>query len=511
MGNDKPSIKDLSNRLYGSFYKLNMKLLKKSEKKAAKLSCADIFDFYITSNALSFLKDIYFDLYRSLGFVMNARCILEGLALKYYCSDKDDPLLSELLKKQRAILEYKCYNSFDGIKELIVAPEKIEADYQDAVQFYRDTLSANRHLSDASIRRIIDSQIPFICDPYTNYRKLIGEQLGEDYAKLYGLLSQMVHPSLNDTFLNNDLLKSTGFVFELLISEYSEIQNSQHDLEYYCNISMSTPVPLRLQQLAKNEYDKLNSIADAFNSLGENRFISHSLRTIAIIRTEMMIDTVLGLREQTKSKWKILLDLYAVFFEVVIVKKCDSGLMELLRLHNQTQFERNIKLDYDTNEAYSLYISIYPSGVEKDSFDKTFNNVTGYLINVRGQCPSLSKLVRDFSSHFDKNPENSVQYEINYMNYLESQLLSHANGYLWFANSGAWNDVYGLINSSNFGLLLLLNGILEGLKPTVNDQSRKALKPIVNLLRNAIKDISQSAAEEAQLLLIPTVGINNLQ
>ena len=39
MGNDKPSIKDLSNRLYGSFYKLNMKLLKKSEKKAGKLNC----------------------------------------------------------------------------------------------------------------------------------------------------------------------------------------------------------------------------------------------------------------------------------------------------------------------------------------------------------------------------------------------------------------------------------------------------------------------------------------
>ena len=496
MANDKPSIKDLANRLYGSFYKLNMRLLKQSEKKAAKLSCVDVFDFYITSNALSLLKDIYFDLNRSLGFVLNARCILEGIALKHYCSNNDDQLLPELLKKQRAILEYRCYNSFDGIKDLIVVPERIEADYRDAVQFYLDSLAENRNYSEASIRRIIDSQIPFLC---------------EDYAKLYGILSQMVHPSLNDTFLNDDLLQSTAFVFELLMAEYSEIQSSPHDLEYYCKISMSTPVPLRLQQLTKNEFERLNVIADTLASVFENQYISCSLKAIAIIRTEMMIDMVLGLREQTKSKWKILLDLYAVFFEVAIVRKSDPGLMELLRLHNEAQFDRNLKREPNTDEAYKAYLSAFHSGVDKDSFDRAFKNVVGYLINEHGQCKSLSRLVRDFVSHFDKAPDNNVQYEINYMNYLESQLLSHANGYLWFANGGAWNDVYGLINCSNSGLLLLLNGILEGLKPTVNDQNRKVLKPVVNHLRNAIKDISQSAVEVAQLLLTPAVSINNLQ
>ena len=148
-------------------------------------------------------------------------------------------------------------------------------------------------------------------------------------------------------------------------------------------------------------------------------------------------------------------------------------MLELLGLHTQIQLQRNLGNEISTERAFEVYRSIYAIEVDKESFDKSFLTVTGYTIDDNGHAKSLSRLVRDFSSQFEKDTNNTVLYEIYYMNYLESQLLSHANGYLWFANQGAWNDIHGLINGSNNGLSLLLNGILEIVKDKVSDQNRK--------------------------------------
>ena len=46
-----------------------------------------------------------------------------------------------------------------------------------------------------------------------------------------------------------------------------------------------------------------------------------------------------------------------------------------------------------------------------------------------------------------------------YLDYMESQMLSHANGYMWFANRGAFNDT----NNVFIGIDVCLVSIIEKL------------------------------------------------
>ena len=503
-------IKDQVSVLYGKIYKQNMRLLKKSENKGVVIDCAEVFDFYTTSHALSFLKDIYFDLTRSLGFVLNARCILEGIALKRLCKGKSDSVYSELLKRQKAILEYRCYHSFDEIKEYIVVPEIIEADYREASQYYKDTLGHEFGYSEKHIKSTIDSQIPFICEPRNNYRKIIGELLGEDYAKLYGLLSQMVHPSSNSIYRNNTLLEATKFVLEILLHEYEGIASGNHDLNYYCGISMTMPVPKRLQELMLSETSELFDLSNAIESGYGSNYISDSLRSICLIRSEMMLDIIMGFREQAKSKWKILLDIYAVFYEVIFVNHSDSSLIKLIDIHGDIQLSRNLHSEFSTDEAYSVYSSRFPNGADKVTFDSGFQTNIGYLVDVFGKSPSLTRIVKDFVRLFVSNTDNKLLQQVDYMNYLESQLLSHANGYLWFANSGAWNDIYGMWDGANNGLLLLMDSILQQFKDYSRNNEPALYKPLINLTRNGRKRLYDIAKEESGLFLIPAQSINDL-
>ncbi len=52
----------LIDEIYGKIYALNDRLMRRSEKSKKNdeiYSCADIFDFYISSQAISFLKLLY--------------------------------------------------------------------------------------------------------------------------------------------------------------------------------------------------------------------------------------------------------------------------------------------------------------------------------------------------------------------------------------------------------------------------------------------------------------------
>lgn len=41
------------------------------------------------------------------------------------------------------------------------------------------------------------------------------------------------------------------------------------------------------------------------------------------------------------------------------------------------------------------------------------------------------------------------------LDYVESQMLSHANGYMWYANRGAWGDVNNIIIGMDMCLMFI--------------------------------------------------------
>lgn len=109
---DENKIKEIS-LLFGYFFELNYKLLKQSEDKKSEFTIENVFDFYISSHVISFLKNSYLGFSTSKGTCLNARCIIEGLALKKMIEKNNMPENAlELLKLQDSLIEMKQYNKF---------------------------------------------------------------------------------------------------------------------------------------------------------------------------------------------------------------------------------------------------------------------------------------------------------------------------------------------------------------------------------------------------------------
>lgn len=494
------------NELYGKIYRHNQSLLNLSGSNYLTCSCVDAIDLYITSHALSFLRDIQFELFQSHGFIFNARCIIEGIAVKRYCQSTDKTLSIELLKKQTAILEYRYYSQLKGIIDYIVIPENLKSDYVDAVSYYRSQLN---DYSEIRINEIIKSQIPFLLDPKTNYRKIVGEQLGEDFAKLYGVLSQMVHPSLNDVYSRVNELQLPIYVLELIENEYGNLRRGQYNLEYHCKVSLSSPVPQKLDALINDECGILVNISNAIQLHFEKNYISDTLITLFFLLKEMMLDTLMGLREQTKSKQKLFLDLISVFHEVQM-KDYPEEQMKLLCRHAEVQRARNIEKDYNTDEAFEIYTSIYQNSIDKSTFEYAFLSMTGYLIDEKGHSKSLSKAVKDYLSRFDHAESDINISQVCMLDYLESQMLSHANGYMFFANTGAWSEVNNIFVLSDYFLVDILQTVLSIYKDCTLDEDKKKFKLLINMIRNGIKRIKEISVQKFTLLNIPTQNLNSV-
>ena len=493
------------NSLYGKIYRYNQSLLNATCNLDSAYSCPEVIDFYITSHAMSFIRNLEFRLIQSHGFIFNARCIIEGIAVKRFCQASSVDV--KLLKKQKSLLEYRYYTQLKSIIEYILIPEKLKTDYLEAVNFYKDKLKAD--YSSSKINEIIKSPIPFLCNPHLSYRKIVAEQLGEDFAKVYGILSQTIHPSLNDAYSNIDELKIPFYVIQLIESEYDSLRKGQHNLDFHCKVALSGPIPKELRSLSYDESDILIHVADMIEKLFEKNYISDTLKTLYLLVNEMMLDTLMGLREQTKSKQKLFLDLVSVFYEIQMKEYPDKQ-MKLLCQHAEIQRARNLGAEYNIDKAYKTYLSIYPNGIDKQIFDEKFITMTGYLIDQDGNVKSLTKAVKDYLCRFDNQEDRLKISQINMLDYLESQLLSHANGYLFFANTGAWSEVNNLLIWTDIIIADTLQSILSIYKNACVEDNKKKYKPLINAIRNGIKEIQVISNKKIELLNLPAQNLNSV-
>lgn len=237
---------------WGQLFTYNHTLMKRSEddKQFGLESFTDIMDFYLTSQAQCFIKDFLLQHIGSTGMLLTARCFLEGLALKrMYEKGKISDLQIELLRHQVHIIEYNYYKEFDDIADKILFPEKLEKDKDDAVKFFQEKLS-DRY-SKKLINDIIRTNKPFLCDPYTNFRKLVGENLGEEYAKIYGLYSQAIHPSVNDFYMNEGVWQTIPEILSLIMEEYKSLPLSQFTFNLYSASIYASDITRRYENLVQ--------------------------------------------------------------------------------------------------------------------------------------------------------------------------------------------------------------------------------------------------------------------
>lgn len=492
--------------LYGKLYALNDKLLQRSERILSndeKYSCLDIFDFYISSHALAYLKSFYCEDFFNASIYLSSRCILEGFALKELCKRGEiDTLKEELLQKQVFLIEYKYYKEFDDIADQILLPEKLKTDWEDACEFFNEKLK--NKFSSSKIRQILNSKIPFLCEAKTNYRKIIADTLGEEEASLYGLCSSLVHPSSNDTY-KSEWVKIVLPILGLIENEYTNLPNSNSLLsrDY---LSTRSPFSDEFISLMVEEQEILNSIAEVFEKKFSNNYVSNTFRTIGFMLPDLAIEKQLGLTEQTKCKWKILLELFSTFSYMYFKCFGEEQRFKLLDIHGYIQTQRNIRQEIDLSDAYEIYSKIYIKPCDIQVFEEAFIKALGYLIDENGYVPSITKVVLDFIKPFESNVENGISIgRAMYLDYMESQMLSHANGYMWFANRGAFNDT----NNVFIGIDVCIGTIIEKLYNVFNCQrgidDSKEYKSIINILRNSNKKLKNIHKKKLELLSLPMV------
>ena len=492
--------------LYGKLYCLNDILLQRSEKLLAegeKYSCLDIFDFYISSHALAYLKDLYLEDLHNTSIFLSSRCILEGFALKELCKKGViNSVKEELLQRQVFLIEYKYYKEFEDIADKILLPEKLRRDWEDACEFYNKKLKDD--FTQSQINTIINSKIPFLCIPKTNYRKIIAETLGESVGSLYGLCSSMIHPSLNDSY-KNDFFTIVMPIFNLIEKEYGRLGKSESKLSMDI-VTTRGPFSDLFFELMRREQALLNAIADVFEQHFQNNYVSNTFRTIGCLLPNLAIEKQLGLTEQIKCKWKILLELFATFSHVYFKNFGEDLRYKLLDVHQIIQTQRNLKQEFDLDQAYQIYCKIYKNPCNKDIFGKNFINALGYLIDENGQVPSLTQVVLEFIKPFETDAKEGISIgRAMYLDYMESQMLSHANGYMWFANSGAFKDT----NNIFIGIDMCLGIIVERMHTVFachrGVENSKKYKTIINVLRNKNKELKEIYSKKTQLLSIPMI------
>jgi hypothetical protein len=131
--------------------------------------------------------------------------------------------------------------------------------------------------------------------------------------------------------------------------------------------------------------------------------------------------------------------------------------------------------------------------------------LVGYTINEKGNVKNLSELVRDFVKKFEKVGSWS---RVMCLDYAESQMISHANGYMWFANSGAWGDVNNILMATDISIDLLLQKTHAIFKLHARFEQDKTYKDVINVLRNASKKLRPVLEEKARLQQEPKINYN---
>ena len=403
------------------------------------------------------------------------------------------------------IIEYNYYKEFDDIADKILLPEKLEKDYDDSVKFFQEKLAGT--YSEKQISAILKTNKPFLCEPYTNFRKIIGENLGDDYAILYGLYSQAIHPSVNDFYMNEGIWDTLTGVLLLVMEEYKSLPQSKLTFNSYYNSIYTSDIAKNYEDIVRQECKILVNIGDVFCKSFNKNYTSNTLASTSLLMGEMCTDKLLGLCEQVKSKWKIVLELCASFYECYITPSLHEERFMLLEEHEHLQTQRNLGESCSVNQTYSIYKTLYPNGVNIDLFEKNFLTTCGYTIDEKGVAKSLTGIVKEFIKKFTTAKAPISLDRAMLLDYIESQMISHANGYMWYANSGSWGDVNNVIIGADICVIFLLESILTVFKIHRAIDESNQYKQIINIVRNSIKRIRALSEEKAKILKIPGIII----
>jgi hypothetical protein len=496
--------------LYKSLKTCNENLLAKSNREIDEENLIeDSFLFYISSFGLSFIKNLYLHLEDSLGNIINIRCMVEGLAiLEYIDSEKHNMTKIALLRMQSFILERNIYKNYQSMNTLLFNFESIQKNYEEAKNKYKSILDLNSK----AFSYLENSTIPFV-DEHVSFETIIGKSHGEAVKRFYKLLSLLSHPHDFRSVLHFDnyINDFNDIAINLLEAKFSHFTPHQGGLETeFDNTLKFSPIPILLRKQNAN----IKNVCSVLNENGYHA-LSSFLYEISILQWDFYLDLALGFTEHATTKWKYFAELYALVL-ISITDDYYTRKNPLLYHHTQMQINLFAENGYDENDweiAYSDYMEKFPQGVDIESFKVSYRKTLGFLIDKFGNVPSLKSIVYQMfdrlSPLIDNDSIFGSKYNIKLSDYLkmkydESQIMSHANGYMFFAPAGSWVDGQNLMIYSDFILNELLILFLEN-EPAYRRTNSKTVR---NVVRNYLKKSDSIISAKHLFFASPKINKN---
>ena len=471
---------NLDKKVYEFIYSyashLNNLILKKSNEDT-DLSFEEHYVFQISSYLLTIINEQLYCSTTSLTTFFIYRCLIENIAIikMFEAGDIDDTCF-DLLMDYNYVIEYNMYKKYEQLDGRLFYFAQIKENYERVIVKYKDTIE---YRNNKELREILRSRLPWLKNDYS-FDELIKMYCDELYV-YYKYLSITIHPVdpytimpilENEKFENLFIYIADSFVkfsskYIKDETELSESINKDYHLIFTGDYK-TNPNHLYMSYLF-SQGNLLKEISDCIKDKFNESSNSDYLLIYKDILESIGIDKTFGYTEVIKCKMKSFLELVVgnnYHLEATHSIKGDK----FFGLHSLYSYYRSIN---DTKNCESIIDSLSKdcSNLSKEEIENRMNKTLGFLKENKSVTQFINEYIEQLETigfdyiPSDKDCSNQVSFkEYVKLIYDEANALSHANGYMIAANTGAFNDYFYpiiLIDICIINILIKLFAVID--------------------------------------------------
>lgn len=437
-------------KMYGKLFSIckatNDYILQK--EKDDDLDFIDHYMFQTTSYLIAIIhENYYFKESKSLCKMFLYRSLIECVSvLNMYLAGDITEDAKELINKYCYLADYSIYRKYkDELDGIQFDFEQIEENFKKTKNIYRENYD---EINNNDFKNKIKSQLPFITEDYT-FDDLVQKYCG-DFYQYYRLLSVMIHPHdpLKTTNLKNELdlpqLEARLLLpfLDIMVKCYPHLEKGESISFQEEKEAFNVPYNKEYITWVYEQEQALDDLANmVYAKHGENQ-VSIFFREFGYTISSMALDRVFDYPEIIKCKFKMSIELAAMFYYTGLLPHTveTEYLGKLISKHTRIKLYEIVGEDTTDlwKDAYECFKKC-EEDILFDDFKKKFSASLGFIPEKK----SISKFVYDLIDAVSNGNETLAAHMK--MVYDEAQLLSHANGYMITANTGAFMEYSSVI------------------------------------------------------------------